>query len=159
KNVFVWLAPPDGHYFKVGDAEKKSAKDVEIDQPHCAFIPHAAVAFTHYYDGKALQITGQKVLFKNSSKSPHNTNYKGVSFPGRNKTLAPGDAPLVADDMKPEKGEIIVSCEIHTWMRAFIRDFDHPYAAVTDENGNFEIQSVPTGVPVQLVTWHEKGGY
>jgi hypothetical protein len=44
-------------------------------------------------------------------------------------------------------------------MKAHIRNFDHPFAAVTDEDGNFEIKNVPTGVEVHLVIWHEAGEY
>ena len=32
---------------------------------------------------------------------------------------------------------------------------DHPYVAVTDENGNFEITNVPSGT-YELMFWQEK---
>ena len=35
---------------------------------------------------------------------------------------------------------------------------DHPYAAVTDNKGNFEIKSVPTGVELGIIAWHEAKG-
>ena len=47
---------------------------------------------------------------------------------------------LVAD-----RFPITVSCTIHPWMRAWIRVFDHPYYAVTDDNGHFEIKDAPAG--------------
>jgi hypothetical protein len=157
ENVFVWLAPPAGSYFKLSDADIKSAKpEVEIDQPHCAFIPHCAVAFTHYDDGKGLKPTGQKVIFRNNAPMAHNTNYKGLKVPGKNLLLNPGDT-LTPTDIRPDA--ITLSCEIHAWMRAYIRDFDHPFATVTDKEGNYEIKNVPTGVPVQLVIWHEQAEF
>src|SRR5262249_40620734 len=65
KNVIVWLSPGDNAYFKLSDAEKKPVHDqVVIDQPHCAFIPHCAVAFTCYNDGSKFVKTGQKIIFK-----------------------------------------------------------------------------------------------
>ncbi len=41
-NVFVWLEPVDKqHYFKIDWDKKPWPKEVDIDQPHCAFVPHA----------------------------------------------------------------------------------------------------------------------
>jgi hypothetical protein len=156
-NVFVWLAPPEGTYFKLDDKDIVPAeKEVVVHQPHCAFIPHAAVVFPSYFDGKKEVPTGQKVIFKNDAEISHNTNYKAGSK-GENILLSPGQSREIK--LKPERSEITLSCDIHTWMRAYLRAFDHPFAAVTDKEGNYEIKNVPTGVDVQLVVWHEKANY
>ena len=46
--------------------------------------------------------------------------------------------------------------------RSIIEDppglFDHPYAAVTKEDGTFEIKNVPTDVKLKVVAWHEGPG-
>jgi hypothetical protein len=42
----------------------------------------------------------------------------------------------------------------HTWMNAEILVVSHPYYAVTDESGNFELADVPAG-KYELVAWHE----
>jgi len=157
ENVIVWLAPTEGTYFKLSDADKKPARmEVVIDQPHCAFIPHCEVAFTHYMEGTKPVPTGQKVIFKNSAPMAHNTNYKGLLVTGANNLLNPNQT--VTADIKPDRKEITVSCEVHPWMRGYIRALDHPWAAVTDKDGNFEIKNVPAGVEVNLVAWHEKAG-
>jgi hypothetical protein len=157
KNVIVWLSPGEGNQFELSPEDKKPAKEkVVIRQPHCAFIPHCEVAFTHYKDGTKWAPTGQKVAFKNDAETAHNTNYKGVRTSGNNLLLKPGQEEF-ADIRQPD--QISLSCEIHPWMKAHIRNFDHPFAAVTDDDGNFEIKNVPTGVPVQLVIWHEAGEY
>jgi hypothetical protein len=158
ENVFVWLAPPSGSYFKLSDEDIKSAKpEIVIDQPHCAFIPHCSVAFTHYDDGKGLKPTGQKVFFKNSAPIPHNTSYQGLrKVGGGNPLLNPGDK-IELPKMQPD--QVTLTCSIHSWMKGYMRGFDHPFATVTDADGNFEIKNVPAGVPVQLVIWHEKGEY
>ena len=41
-------------------------------------------------------------------------------------------------------------------MTGYVRVFDHPYFAVTDENGNFEIKNAPAG-KFRIVYWHENG--
>jgi hypothetical protein len=157
ENVIVWLAPPEGTYFKLSDADKKPERmEVLFHQPHCAFIPHCDVAFTHYTEGGKSVPTGQKVVFRNDAPMAHNTNYKLLAG-GDNKLLSPGES-ITAKINKTEKKEIVISCEVHPWMRAYLRDFDHPWAAVTDKDGNFEIKNVPADVDVQLVAWHEKPG-
>jgi hypothetical protein len=159
ENVIVWLAPPEGSYFKLSDADKKPARmEVEFHQPHCAFIPHCDVAFTHYTEGGKLVPTGQKVVFKNDAEFAHNTDYKGLLVQGKNQLLNPGQT-FVPDDMKPDRKEITLSCQVHPWMHAYLRDFDHPWAAVTDKDGNFEIKNAPAGVELNLVAWHEKAEY
>jgi hypothetical protein len=42
----------------------------------------------------------------------------------------------------------------HTWMNAEMFVVPHPYYAVTDENGKFELSDVPPG-EYQVVAWHE----
>jgi hypothetical protein len=41
-------------------------------------------------------------------------------------------------------------------MKAYVRIFDHPYYAVTDQDGRFEIKLAPAG-SAQLVIWHDSG--
>jgi hypothetical protein len=49
-------------------------------------------------------------------------------------------------------------CNIHPWMNARVGVFDHPYFAVTDERGAFEIRLAPKGA-WRLKVWHEKVGW
>jgi len=51
-----------------------------------------------------------------------------------------------------------VSCTIHPWMNGWVRVFNHPYYAVTDEHGNFELKNVPAG-QFRVVVWHGSGGF
>ena len=60
-------------------------------------------------------------------------------------------APLVA-----ESHAIPYRCTIHPWMNGWVRVFDHPYYAVTDEDGKFEIKNAPAG-KFRIVFWHENG--
>lgn len=42
--------------------------------------------------------------------------------------------------------EIIrVECDLHSWMRAWVVVAEHPYYAVTDEQGAFTLGNVPAG--------------
>ena len=59
--------------------------------------------------------------------------------------------PLVA-----EGPPIQYKCTIHGWMTGYVRIFDHPYYAVTDADGKFEIKNAPAG-KYRIVYWHENG--
>jgi hypothetical protein len=170
-NVFVWVAPPDKHFFKISDEQKKEfdGKEVVMDQPNCAFEPHCAWAFPQFPDPtdpanakKAIK-TGQKFVIKNSAPIAHNTkggdgnkiNFQDeVIAPMKEGKVSTREIPLV-----PSKDPIKIQCGIHGWMRGWVRAFDHPYVAITDKDGNYEIKNVPAGAEVNIVAWHESANY
>jgi hypothetical protein len=171
-NVFVWIVPEAGHYFEVPADQLAKFKDTEVivSQPHCAFMPHAAVLFPSYYkDGKQVP-TGQKLVAENDAAVNHNVKVSGGPLnPEKGRMLPKGDTESFV--LKPEKGPVTVSCNVHSWMKAYLRIFDHPYAAVTSVGadlkkkqyedakspkfGTYEIQGVPVGAKVRIVAWHE----
>jgi hypothetical protein len=140
KNVFVWIEPAGaarGDPFPqnlINPKLLKPAKDtVEIDQPCCQFIPHALAAQA-----------GQTLVIKNSAPKPHNAKYDTVNNGAQNPLLPPGGKHEIKN-LKAEPSPILLTCSIHPWMSANIRVFDHPYFALTDEDGNFEIKGAPQG--------------
>jgi hypothetical protein len=188
-NVFVMLLPPDKNSFfkfdeKEIDALKKANlfKEVErIDQPHCAFMPHCALAFPAYLDPKAPLkndpiSTGQKFYVVNSAETSHNTSWPNTGkIPRGNQLLTALKKGSDKPDMKelplaPESAEpLVIECNIHGWMKAYIWSLPHPYAAITksDTNpketfvkpsdpafGTYEIHNVPAG-KLKIVAWHE----
>jgi hypothetical protein len=173
-NVIVWLRPPADKFFKVPAELLDKAKTdvVTVDQPFCAFKPHVSVAFPTYYDPEIKDSnkqhkTGQVVKVLNSAPISHNTNWTGSPRfnAGRNLQLKPksGDKPteeilaLRAGDQGQED-LIILACNIHPWMKAYIAVIDHPFAAVTDKDGNYEIKNAPAGAEVEVAYWHETFG-
>jgi hypothetical protein len=121
-------------------------KEVEIDQPCCQFIPHAL----------GLR-QGQDLLAKNSAPVAHNINWAGFKNPGGN-VLVPAGKSYTISNLVPDRTSVKLSCNIHPWMVAWVRIFDHPYFAVTDEKGKFEIKLAPAG-DYRLVSWQEAIGY
>ncbi len=160
-DVFVWLKAPEGHFFKI-DADNPGLKAVEgkevtMDQPHCAFIPHALVLFPSYRDPAdptKQKKTGQTFVVKNSAPIAHNTSYKGdaVQNPGANPLIPAGGTFTV--ELKPSSKPVNFSCSIHGWMRANTFVFDHPYATVSKEGGAYEIPNVPADADVTIMYWH-----
>ena len=52
------------------------------------------------------------------------------------------------------KGVMPYQCDVHSHMNAYWAGFHHPYFAVTDADGKYEISGVPPG-KYTLVGWHE----
>ena len=155
-NVFVWIVPPKGKFFKV-DMNNKTWEDrVELKQPHCAFIKHCFVLFPEYYDETAKKKvpTGQQFVVTNTSPMNHNTKIEG----GFNEIL-PSGKELAVESLTSKSMPISIACDIHTWMNAYAGVFDHPYATVTKPDGTYEIKNVPVGADVRIIAWHEKARF
>jgi hypothetical protein len=54
--------------------------------------------------------------------------------------------------LEAERIPMSCECNFHPWMSARIGVFAHPYFAVTDAQGNFEIKLAPAG-SYQLIVW------
>jgi hypothetical protein len=52
------------------------------------------------------------------------------------------------------EGTVDLRCNVHIWMNGEMIVARHPYYAVTDEDGNFELTQVPPG-DYEIVAWHE----
>ncbi len=48
-------------------------------------------------------------------------------------------------------------CDVHFWMASYVHVLDHPYYAVTGDDGSFEIKDLPAGT-YTVEVWHEKLG-
>ena len=142
KNVFVYLLRPSA----VSPEAKKAAESAKplFDQKGCIYVPHALSV-----------MAGVPVTVKSSDGTNHN-----VSFQLRNLTQNPLVSPgtsMVITPQSPERNPGLVSCSIHPWMQAYWMVLDHPYFAITDEKGNFEIKNVPAGTQ-KVVVWQEAVG-
>ncbi len=152
KNVVVTLVPDGfkrGMPFPIADIHpnlRKSAKpNVDIDQPCCTFIPHIVV-----------MRDDQSLTIKNSAAVPHNAKLAGFHIDIN--PLIPAGGSHVVPKMQADVIPTNLNCSIHGWMKAFVFSFDHPYFAVTDEDGKFEIKDAPVG-KFKLVLYHEKSGW
>jgi len=147
--VFVWLAPEQaGQRLPVHPALAAiKQKTLSIDQPCCRFEPHAL----------GLR-EGQDLDAKNSGKVAHNVHWLGhpLKNPGGNVIVPAGKSYLIAGLKADDKFPVKISCDIHGWMSAWVRVFDHPYFAMTDADGKFELRNAPVGT-YRLKTWSDSG--
>ncbi len=154
-NVVVWLEPPEGKYFSLTQAQtKRPGEKVLIDQPHCAFIPHAVTLFPFYDDGTNLKETGQELVIKNSAPINHAAGCDGsLVNPKFSHNMPPNST--VTKVLYPQKKPLHLGCGTHSWMHAIVWIFAHPYHTVSKEDGSFEIKDLPTGVELTFKAWHE----
>jgi hypothetical protein len=99
---------------------------------------------------------GQNFIIRNSDPYIHNTR----SLSLRNRAFNIGQPPKSTDReriFKRAEGPIRLGCDFHKWMAAWIFVLDHPFFAVTDEKGNFEIKGLPPG-EYTFEAWHEEFG-
>ncbi len=52
------------------------------------------------------------------------------------------------------EGTVSMRCNVHVWMNSEMIVAKHPYYAVTDQDGNFQLTQVPPG-DYEIVAWHE----
>jgi hypothetical protein len=161
-NVQVWLEPAPGTFFALDDRHpgvRAARGELVVRMPNGQFRPHTLFVFPRYADAEGrAAATGQRLVFVNDSAGPENVRYSGDALNlGANLLLTPGQRH-VADDLRPALVPVDVASSLHPWMRAWVRVVDHPFYAVTDEAGRYEIRNVPIGA-VRVYAWHEEVGY
>ena len=120
---------------------KPREEEPVIDQKECHFIHH----------GTRILRVGEKFKVRNSDPVLHNIHAKqnkisifnqGQPFQG-----------MEFENQFEETGPVIINCDAHSWMWAFLYVTDHPYVTNTDDEGKFEIEDIPAGT-YTLKVWH-----
>lgn len=142
--VFIYSRKEIEAHPDYGDAA--SAKPAVLDNKGCRFEPHIAVVRT-----------GQTLQVNNSDPIGHNTNIAFIQNPAFNPSI-PGGESRTLTMAKAEPLPTSVACNIHPWMRGYLVVQQHPYVAVSNDKGEFEIKNIPVGTH-EFVFWHEKKGF
>lgn len=117
-----------------------------LDQKDCMYEPHVLA-----------MMVGQDLIVKNSDPFLHNVHSDPKDNDVFNAAM-PNKNDGVKIDPQPKAPETFrVKCDVHPWMSAWIAVFDHPYFAVTGDDGTFDIKNLPDGT-YTLQAWHEKYG-
>lgn len=135
QNVFVWVSKGlEGKTFPMPNTKP------ELDQEGCSYVPHVMGV-----------VKGQDVKIKNSDSTQHNVHAKTAKDELFNSSSGPG----VSEIKKFNKADLVTfKCDIHPWMGAYVHVVDHPFFAVTQQDGTFEIKGLPPG-EYELSVWHE----
>lgn len=129
-------------YLKSQVSDYKS-KPAVMDQQDLRFLPHVLPV-----------LVGTSVEFANNDKTFHNVFSTseakrfdlGLYSPGRRRTVTFDKSGLVR-----------ILCHVHPHMEAYIVVKEHPYFAVTDKRGNYELSGVPLG-KYRIEVWHPEFG-
>ncbi len=117
----------------------KPATGIEIEQKSKKFLPLVTVVQT-----------GSQVAFPNNDTIRHNI-YSFSSAKKFEQRLYSGTAaaPVLFD----KSGTVVLGCNIHDTMVAYVHVVDTPYFGKTDASGKFNIEKVPPGKYTAKV-WH-----
>jgi plastocyanin len=111
-----------------------------MDQRNERFVPHVLAV-----------MVGTYVDFPNSDLTYHNVFSLSRAKRFDLGRYAAGKSKGVRMD---RTGVVRVFCDIHSHMNAFVLVFNHPFFDVTDEEGRFELPSLPSG-SYTVVGWYE----
>ncbi|MBL8817826.1 MAG: hypothetical protein JNL58_17505 [Planctomyces sp.] len=144
-NVFVYLrkSPSNIH----PDLKSAPEESVKFESQKCRFVPHCLVCRR-----------GQVIEFSSSDSVHHNPHPLSLANPASGLIVPPNKTPLVFKYARAETLPIKVVCDYHPWMKAYWLVLDHPYAAITDREGRFQIENLPVGRH-EFSIWHERTGY
>ena len=143
KNVLVFVKESSNKSLEGGfNAPENPAV---IDQNGCVYVPHVLGV-----------MVGQKLDILNSDGTLHNIHALPKVNKEFNKAMPRSKKRMTVQFDKSE-APFKVKCDVHPWMGAFIGVFEHPYFAVTDDDGSYVISGSEPGDYV-IEAWHERLG-
>jgi plastocyanin len=137
RNVFVYVKAglPDYEY-------DLPATPVVLEQRGCRFRPRVLGV-----------MVGGEVALVNADPTLHNVH----AVPASNAEFSVGQTTRGMRHTRtftaPEV-MVPIGCDVHRWMRAHVGVLDHPFFAVTGDEGQFVIAGVPAGT-YAIEAWHE----
>ena len=132
KDAVVWLDGPT-------HTGKSTAKPAELGQADREFDPFVTVV-----------ATGTRVLFPNHDKVKHHVYSfsPAKSFEIQLYSGTPTE-PVVFD----KAGVVVIGCNIHDWMLAYVVVLDSPWFAKSTASGKAQLANLPAG-RYTLHVWH-----
>jgi plastocyanin len=121
------------------------SEPVVIDQRGCTYHPHVL----------GMQ-AGQKIKILNSDDTLHNIH----ALPKNNAQFNIAMPKYVKEKEQTfTSPEVMVpiKCDVHSWMSTYVGVVNHPFFAVTDDDGSFSLGGLPAGT-YTVEAWHEKYG-
>jgi hypothetical protein len=139
KNVVVYLAD-----IKAGKKMEGEMKPV-LDQKECHYVPHVQIVPLH----GILQVKSSDPLLHNVHSFLNGSTVINFAMPPQ-----PG---LVLTKKLDKPGGEQLKCDVHNFMTGGLFVTSNPYAALTGDDGTFEIKDVPAG-SYTIATWHQAAG-
>jgi plastocyanin len=138
RSAVVWLDKPPAT--ASGDPLPSTTS---MNQKECMFDPRVVIV-----------PAGGKIDFLNSDRLLHNLHASPTANAAFNRTQPKGRTITISFS-HPEI--IRVTCDLHSWMRAWVVVAEHPFYALTNAAGEFELRGLPAG-RYTLKVWQERLG-
>jgi plastocyanin len=121
------------------------SQPVVLDQKGCLYTPHVVTV-----------MVGQELKAKNSDAMLHNVHGLAKDNGEFNISQNQQGQENKIDGTKAVE-TYKVKCDVHPWMNAWVVVLDHPFSAVTGEDGTYTLKGLKDG-KYTLVAWQEKLG-
>ena len=119
-------------------------KRVTLDNRDCIFIPHCMKIWN----------SRQEFYIKNSDPVAQNVAFSpNLDQPAN--IVIPVGADATWKFNRPQRKPVPIACNYHPWESAYILPVDHPYVAITGEDGTFTVRGLPLG-ELEFQFWHER---
>ena len=115
-----------------------------LDQKGCEYTPHVLGI-----------MVGQELQVVYDDPTLHNVHSLSKSNPQFNVAQPRQGMQMSKRFDQPETFK--VKCEVHPWMGAYIAVLNHPFFAVTGDDGSYVIKNLPPG-DYTIEAWHERYG-
>jgi hypothetical protein len=141
QNVFVYIKDGLGNKYLFDTP----TDPVVLDQRGCHYQPHVL----------GLRAT-QPLQVVNSDNTLHNVH----GMPENNREFNQGQPVAgMKNSVTFAVPEVLIpfKCDVHSWMHAFVGVVNHPYFAISDQGGKFELRTIPPGT-YTIEAVHEKLG-
>jgi hypothetical protein len=117
-------------------------KPVVLDQVGCLYTPHVVAVMV----GQTLEVRNSDATLHNVMSAPRNNPPFNFGMPVKG-----GKNNLV---FKQPELKMTTKCFMHPWMTAYVHVLEHPFFAVTGEDGTFKIEGLPPG-EYEITVLHE----
>ncbi len=153
KDIIVWIRP-DNDKLNPQAPFPKDAIHPDLVKPKP--VTHTITTEYCRYDRRGLAArVGDTIEFVNTGHVADNVKFNSTDNEMFN-VLLPPERSHASMPLKAERLPVWYQSNIHPWMKGHARVFDHPYYAITDDKGRFEIKNVPAG-KWRIVYWSERG--
>lgn len=143
-NAFVYLAKPPSDW----QPSTAEFKPLTIEMQDYRFEPRAAI----------LRV-GQEMRLKNAGVTEDSFNFQALNNGGQNRLVKEkAEFTTASPFTRTERTPIQAKSDMNPWKTTYLLPLDHPFAAVTDKQGRFSIEGLPSGSHTFHI-WHERTGW
>jgi len=145
RNVFVYIKTgADNWDYNNYQGMNDPSKPVVLTQEGCRYIPHVLGIMAR-----------QKLEIHCKDATTHNVHLNSKRNGAFNFVQRKGGVNTKSFNQKEVMA--ILTCDIHSWMKAYVAVLFNPFYKVTTEDGAFELGKLPKGT-YTVEAWHEKLG-